>query len=148
MWSSDPRTTLDVAFAVLHYNDLPGPALVDAGFRCTGRHADSENWVGPDGTPVQFTDDSRLAVAVHGRVLPLEGLTIRVAALLDLAHAKLLAAADPERRRSKRLQDLADAQGLVEDHPEIAAGHSADENALLKGPGLPPNGRAIWPLPP
>lgn len=137
MWSSDPRTTLDVDFAVLRYDDLPAARLRAAGFSCTGRHAHSENWVGPDATPVQFTEDPRLATAVIGAVaLPLGNLTMRVAAPVDLVHAKLLAASDPARRRSKRLQDLADAQGLVEDHPEIAAGLSAEETALLGGVGV------------
>ena len=50
---------------------------------------------------------------------------------MDLLHEKLLAGADPARRRSKRLQDLADAQALLEATPALAADLTADERALL-----------------
>ena len=49
----------------------------------------------------------------------------------DLLHEKLRAAADPERRRSKRLQDLADSHALVEATPELLRELTAEERALL-----------------
>jgi hypothetical protein len=49
----------------------------------------------------------------------------------DLLYAKLRAASDPARRRSKRLQDLADAHALVEGTPALAAELGPAERALL-----------------
>ena len=53
----------------------------------------------------------------------------------DLLHAKLRAAADPARRRSKRLQDLGDAQALLEKEPSLDASLSAFERGLLDRAG-------------
>ncbi|MCL4822199.1 MAG: hypothetical protein KJ067_23985 [Vicinamibacteria bacterium] len=52
--------------------------------------------------------------------MPLDDISLPVLAPLDLVRAKLRAATDPSRRRSKRLQDLSDALGLVERRPELA----------------------------
>lgn len=49
----------------------------------------------------------------------------------DQLHEKLRAAADPARRRSKRLQDLADAQALLEADPAAAAELTDQEKATL-----------------
>jgi hypothetical protein len=56
---------------------------------------------------------------------------LRVLRVADLLHEKLRAGRDPARRRSKRLQDLADAQGLLEQDPALRGELSADERALL-----------------
>jgi len=48
-----------------------------------------------------------------------------------LLHEKLRAASDPARRRSKRLQDLADAQALLESTPTLAQELTAEECAVL-----------------
>lgn len=53
-------------------------------------------------------------------VLEIAGGVVRVAQAGDLVRARLRAGTDPSRRRSKRLQDLADAAGLLEDHPGLA----------------------------
>ena len=60
----EPRTTLDIDIAVRSRADIPRDALYASGFRETGRHEHSDNWIGPEGTPVQFTDDPALAEAV------------------------------------------------------------------------------------
>lgn len=129
---AEPRTTLDIDFAVLDRRSIPQAELEAAGFRRTGRFEHSENWIGPEGTPVQFTDDPALAPAVaRAEEIELEGVRLRVIARADLLHEKLRAAADPARRRSKRLQDFADAQGLLEADPDLAAGLSPEERAAL-----------------
>ena len=51
--------------------------------------------------------------------------------LMALLHETLRAASDPARRRSKRLQDLADAQALLEFTPTLAQELRAEERALL-----------------
>jgi hypothetical protein len=130
---AEPRTTVDIDFAVLDRGSIPWAELEAAGFHRTGRFEHSENWLGPEGTPVQFTDDPALAAAVaRAEEIQLEGVPLRVIVRADLLHAKLRAASDPARRRSKRLQDLADAQGLLETNPELAAGLTPEERAILE----------------
>ncbi len=131
---ADPRTTLDIDVAVPRRTEIPRERLDAAGFRETGRHEHSDNWVGPEGTPVQFTDDPALAEAV-GRAVEVRigDLRLRVLSVDDLLHEKLRAGRDPSRRRSKRLQDLADAQSLIEQHPELERTLTPDERALLDG---------------
>ena len=130
---AEPRTTLDIDLAVADRSEIPQQRLASAGFRATGRFAHWDNWVGPDGTPVQFTDDLALTGAVaRAEQIELEGVPLRVIGRADLLHEKLRAAADPARRRSKRLQDLADAQGLLESDAALAAELSAEEKATLQ----------------
>jgi hypothetical protein len=128
----EPRTTLDIDIAVIDRADLPRDLLVASGFRETGRHEHSDNWVGPEGTPVQFTDDPALAGPVSRAVERQVGsLQIRVLGALDLLREKLRAGRDPARRRSKRIQDLADAQALLEQDPALERELTADEKAIL-----------------
>jgi hypothetical protein len=129
---AEPRTTLDIDVAVAAYGQIPHVQLEAAGFTWTGRFSHSENWIGPEGTPVQFTDDPALAEAVtRAEEIELENIRLRVISRTGLLHEKLRAAADPARRRSKRLQDLADAQALLEATPALAEELTPTERALL-----------------
>jgi hypothetical protein len=129
---AEPRTTLDIDVAVAAYSLFPRTQLEAAGFTCTGRFSHSENWIGPEGTPVQFTDDPELTEAItRAEEVELEDMRLRVIGRTDLLHAKLRAAADLARRRSKRLQDLADAQALLESTPPLEQELSPEERALL-----------------
>jgi hypothetical protein len=129
----EPRTTLDIDVAIAKRDDIPRTALEAAGFRETGRHAHSDNWVGPQGTPVRFTDDSALVGAVaRAVVVHVSERPLRVLGVADLLHEKLRAGRDPARRRSKRLQDLADAQSLLEQDPSLRRQLSREEEALLQ----------------
>jgi hypothetical protein len=129
---AEPRTTLDIDVAVAAYSLLPHAQLEAAGFTSSGRFSHSENWIGPEGTPVQFTDDPALAEAIaRAEEVELEDVHLRVIGRADLLHAKLRAAADQARRRSKRLQDLVDAQALLESTPLLEQELSAEERALL-----------------
>ena len=128
----DPRTTLDVDLAVLSVEQLPRPRLEAVGFRFTGRFPHSENWLGPEETPVQFTDDPALADAVRrADSIELDGVLLRVIRRTDLLREKLRAGSDPARRRSKRLQDLADAQALIEADPSLATDLTTGERSVL-----------------
>jgi len=130
----EPRTTLDIDVAVRDRAAIPATALTAAGFRHTGSFAHSENWVGAGSTPVQFTDDPHLREALARTIpVPLDDVILRVLSAEDLLHAKLRAAADPARRRSKRLQDLSDAQALVERDAALGESISTEERALLDG---------------
>jgi hypothetical protein len=120
----EPRTTLDIDIAVRDRKDVPCDALRACGFRY--------NWVGPEGTPVQFTDDPVLSAAIDRAVeVPLGSGSLRVLRAADLLHEKLRAGRDRARRRSKRLQDLADAQALLEQDPALQAELTVEERALL-----------------
>ena len=101
---TEPRTTLDIDVAVAAYGQIPRVQLEAAGFTRTGRFSHSENWLGPESTPVQFTDDPALAQAVErAEEIELEGVRLRVIGRVDLLHEKLRAASDSARRRSKRI---------------------------------------------
>jgi len=129
---AEPRTTLDIDVVVAAYSLLPRAQLEAAGFYCSGRFSHSENWIGPEGTPVQFTDDPELAAAIsRAEEVELEGLRLHVIGRSDLLHAKLRAAVDPACWRAKRLQDLADAQALIESTPPLEQELSPAERSLL-----------------
>ncbi len=134
IWSAEPRTTLDIDVAVASYDDLPHDAMRRAGFVLGERFTHPESWTGPDGTPVQFSDDPAFADAV-ARALPhpLGDTALRVASVLDLVRAQLRAAVDPARRRSKRMIDLADAAALTEQSPPILQALTPEERGLLAG---------------
>ena len=129
---AEPRTTLDIDLAVPRLDMIPGDTLLSSGFRRRGRFAHSENWLGPDGVPVQFTEDPALQSALQrASAVELDGVQLRVIGRSDLLHEKLRAGSDPAGRRSKRLQDLVDAQGLVEEEPALRSELSESEQMLL-----------------
>lgn len=129
----EPRTTIDIDIALADRAAWPARVLEAAGFRRTGTFEHSENWLSSDGTPVQITDDPILAACVpRAGVIEIDGLPLPILAPLDLLRAKLRAAADPARRRSKRLLALADAQGLVEDHAELLQALDLAERMILE----------------
>ena len=125
---AEPRTTLDIDVAVAAYGDIPRGPLQAAGFV-----PHSENWVGPEGTPVQFTDDPALVDAIlRAEEIELETVRLRVISRTDLLHEKLRSASDPARRRSKRLQDLADAHALLESTPSLEQTLTPEERDSLE----------------
>ena len=129
---TEPRTTLDIAVAVATYGQLPRAQLEAAGFTWSGRFSHSENWVGPEGTPVQFTDDPALVDAItRAEEVELNDARLCVVGRADLLHEKLRAASDPARHRSKRLQDLADVQALIESTLALEQELGSEERALL-----------------
>jgi hypothetical protein len=126
----EPRTTLDIDIAVA--GRIPGDRLIAAGFTRAGTFAHSENWRGPDDTPVQFTTDPALHDAIdRADTVERAGVRLRVIRRADLLHEKLRSGADPARRRSKRLQDLGDAEALLEADPSLSEQLTAAERALL-----------------
>ena len=70
------------------------------------------------------------AVSSAGEVF-VDDIRLRVIQVADLLHEKIRAASDPARRRSKRLQDLADAEALIETNPELAQQLAVEERAIL-----------------
>jgi hypothetical protein len=132
IYEAEPRTTLDIDVAVAVLDEIPRAGLENAGFRHTGSFSHSENWLGPDGVPVQFTDDPLLAPSL-ARVseVELEGVTLRIIDRADLIHEKLRSGSDPGWRRTKRLQDLVDAQRLLEEYPDLASLLTEGERGII-----------------
>jgi len=129
----EPRTTIDIDVAVPDRAGLPRATLEKAGFALTGRFEHSQNWLAPGGTPVQFTDDPALRESLTRTVaVPLLDVVLRVVAPADLLAATLRAAKDPAPRRAKRLQDLADAQTLLEQEPALETKLSPEDRAVLR----------------
>jgi predicted nucleotidyltransferase len=80
----------------------------------------------------QVLDDAAFADAIaSAEIYLLEGHKLRVINCKELVGAKLRAALDPARRKSKRMQDLADVQGLLEQYPDLERLFSAAERARL-----------------
>jgi hypothetical protein len=128
----DPRTTLDIDVAVLHLDDIPREIMAAAGFSRTGTFEHSENWAAANGTPVQFTDDPAFAPAIRSaESIRIEDVSLKVVRPVDLVRQKIRAGSDPARRRSKRLSDLVDAQGLLEAYPALREELTMDELAVL-----------------
>jgi hypothetical protein len=89
--------------------------------------------LGPEGIPVRFTNGFALVEAIaRAEDVELEAARLRVLRRGDLLHAKLRAATDSTRRRSKRLQDLADAQALLESTPTLVEELSTTARAFLE----------------
>jgi Nucleotidyl transferase AbiEii toxin, Type IV TA system len=129
---AEPRTTLDIDLVVSSFEAIPRDELHAAGFDLSGQFAHSENWLDPEGVPVQFTDDPALGPAIERAVeIDLAGVPLRVIGRADLLHEKLHAGSDPAGRRSKRLQDLVDAHALLEEAPELRSALSESERAIL-----------------
>ena len=82
---------------------------------------------------MQFTDDPALAGAIlRAEEIELETVRLRVISRTDLLHEKLRSASDPARRRSNRLQDLADAQALLESTPFLEQELTPEERDLIE----------------
>jgi len=132
VYQREPRTTLDIDIAVPTYEVLPSAELQNAGFVNEGRFEHSENWRSASGTPVQFSDDPLFHDAIQSaRRVALAHVQLKVAAPEELIRAKLRAAKDSARRKSKRMQDLADVQALIEQYPELASILSDEDKSLL-----------------
>ena len=128
----EPRTTLAIDIAVLSRDSIPRALLLANGFHHTGDHPYTENWRAPGGTPIQFSDDPPFfAEVARAREIPFDGGVLRILRAEDLLHAKLRAAAEPSRRRSKQLQDFADVVSLIEEDPTLEAALSDEERRFV-----------------
>ncbi len=119
--SGTPRATLDVDVAVLLSSGRAqtAAALESAGFRKTGEHAHSVNFRHPSGEPVQVAFDAAFDVMIlRAQRFEVSGTGVRVVTREDLVAMKERAAADPARRKSKRLRDQADIELLKGDVPD------------------------------
>jgi hypothetical protein len=119
--SGTPRATedVDVAASSAAGRSRVSAALESVGFRKTGEHAHSVNFRHPSGEPVQVAFDAGFdeMIARAGR-FEVAGASVCVVTRDDLVAMKERAAADPTRRKSKRLRDQADIALLRGDVPD------------------------------
>lgn len=118
--SGTPRATLDVDVAALLSSGRAHvvAALQGAGFRKTGEFPHSINFRHPSGEPVQVAFDPEFdAMILRAERFEVAGTHVRIVTRADLLAMKERAAADPTRRKSKRLRDQADIELLRGDVP-------------------------------
>ena len=119
-WAEQTMITQDVAIIIA----TPGVdhalrLLEEAGFRIE-RHGWSINITGSSAVSIQISTETFYA-DFPGRSVPADvhGILMRVASLEDTLAGKMRAWADPTRRQSKRIKDLADIVRMVETHPHL-----------------------------
>jgi Nucleotidyl transferase AbiEii toxin, Type IV TA system len=113
--SGAPRATADVDLAVLSRTERSAirTALEGVGFRFVGDFAHSMNFRHASGEPVQVAMDPGFdAMIARAEPLVFGGGSVPLVTRADLITMKERAAADPERRKSKRLRDQADVELL------------------------------------
>ena len=116
-----PRATVDVDVAAHLGAGREGAvkALERAGFTKTGEFRHSVNFRHVSGEPVQLAFDPDFdAMIERAETLELAGVRIAIVRKDDLIAMKRRAAADPTRRKSKRLRDQADVELLLGDVPD------------------------------
>jgi hypothetical protein len=119
--SGVPRATADVDVAVLSSAERGAVrmALERAGFRCIGEFAHSMNFRHVSGEPVQLAIDPGFDLMIErAEPFALGAGSVPLVARTDLITMKERAAADPQRRKSKRLRDQADVELLRGDVPD------------------------------
>lgn len=99
--------------------ELAVKALEGAGFTKTGESEHSVSFRHASGEPVQLAFDPQFdAMIERAESLEVAGTRIVVVRKADLIAMKRRAAADPSRRKSKRLRDEADVALLLGDVPD------------------------------
>lgn len=115
-----PRATIDVDVAA-HAGagrETAINALERAGLEKTGEFVHSVNFRHASGEPVQLAFDPEFdAMIERAESIDVAGTRIAVVRKEDLVVMKQRAAADPSRRKSKRLRDQADIELLMGDVP-------------------------------
>jgi hypothetical protein len=119
-WAQQPMVTQDVDFVVaVEAIEQTIRLLEEAGYR-SERFEWSVNFRGHSAISIQLsTEDFYRDFPSRAVPADVHGILMRVASLEDTLRGKMKARADPERRQSKRIKDLADIARLVEAHPHL-----------------------------
>jgi hypothetical protein len=117
--SGTPRATLGVDVAALLSSRARVVSTLEAaGFQKTGEFSHSVNVRHSSGEPVQVTFDPAFdAMILRAERFEVAGTSVSIVTRDDLLAMKERAAADPTRRKSKRLRDQADIELLRGDVP-------------------------------
>jgi predicted nucleotidyltransferase len=116
-----PRATVDIDVAAHAGTGRQAAvtALDRAGFKKTGEFEHSVNFRHATGEPVQLAFDRDFDVMIaRAERIDVDGTPIAIVRKDDLIAMKRRAAADPSRRKSKRLRDQADIELLLGDVPD------------------------------
>lgn len=120
-----PRATMDVDLAIattVARGDV-ATVLGAAGFVLRGEFPHSMNFRHASGEPVQVAFDPAFDTAIQrAEPIPIGDVAVLVVGRADLITMKERAAADPARRRSQALRDLADLELLSGDVPDDGEG--------------------------
>lgn len=120
-----PRATVDIDVAAHAQagREVAVHALERAGFKKTGEFEHSVNFRHASGEPVQLAFDPEFdAMIERAEGIEVAGTNIAIVRKEDLIAMKRRAAADPSRRKSKRLRDQADVEMLLGDVPDVDEG--------------------------
>src|SRR5512140_2397202 len=117
-WAAEPMVTQDLDFVVAaDAIERTVAALEAAGFAAE-RFQWSINFKGRSKVSIQLsTEECYREYPERSVAADVHGILLRVASLEDTLQGKMRAWADPLRRQSKRIKDLADIARLVEAHP-------------------------------
>jgi hypothetical protein len=119
-WAEQPIVTQDVDFVVASESiERIVPLLEEAGFH-SERFELSVNFKGHSAVSFQLsTEDFYRDFPSRAVPADVHGILMRVASLKDTLKGKMKVWAEPKRRQSKRIKDLADIARLVEAHPHL-----------------------------
>jgi hypothetical protein len=134
-WAAEPMVTQDVDFVVgTDAIERTVAALAAAGFAAE-RFQWSINFKGRSKVSIQLsTEECYRDYPERSVAADVHGILLRVASLEDTLKGKMKAWADPERRQSKRIKDLADVARLIETHPDLWPLLCDDLKARLERP--------------
>ena len=134
-WAAEAMVTQDVDFVVAtDAIERTVAALEAAGFAAE-RFQWSINFKGRSRVSIQLsTEECYRDYPERSVAADVHGILLRVASLEDTLKGKMKAWADPERRQSKRIKDLADVARLIEAHPGLWTLLTDDLKARLERP--------------
>jgi hypothetical protein len=119
-WVKEHMVIHDVEFVVSGDAILKAVVpLEDAGFQ-TERLDGAISFHGTSTISIQLlTDDYYKDFPSRSVPADVHGILLRVASLEDTLQGKMRARSNPNRKQSKRIQDLSDIARLVESHPQL-----------------------------
>jgi hypothetical protein len=135
-WAREPMVTQDVDFVVATDAIERSVALLEeVGFR-SERFEWSVNFQGRSKVSLQLsTEEFYREFPARAVAADVHGILLRVASLEDTLRGKMKAWADPTRRQSRRIKDLADIARLVESYPGLWGLLTDDLKGKVQPPG-------------
>ena len=135
-WAAEAMVTQDVDFVVSTDAIERTVAALEAEGFAAERFQWSINFKGRSKVSIQLsTEECYREYPERSVAADVHGILLRVASLEDTLKGKMKAWADPERRQSKRIKDLADVARLIEAHPGLWELLSDDLKGRLERPG-------------
>lgn len=134
-WAAQAMVTQDVEIVVAFADVERAVQLLEAGGFHVERFEWSINMQGISSVSIQISTEGFYR-EFPARAVPADvhGILLRVASLEDTLAGKMKAWADPERRQSKRIKDLADIARLLETHPRLWDLLNEEIRAQIKRP--------------